>query len=83
MTILERDPATQYQIGDAVVYLPEGVVSIIGGYVWSNAVGALPAIVAYTLLAGCSAPAEALRRAVAGVDFGREAVPATEGMTKQ
>lgn len=83
MTIAERDPATQYQIGDAVVYMPEGVVSIVSGYVWSNLPGALPMIAGYTLLAGCTVPAETLRRATAGVDYGREGDPATQEPVKQ
>ena len=40
-------------------------------------------IVGKVRLADEVAVADALRRAIPGVDFGREGVPATEGMTKQ
>lgn len=53
----------QLQIGDAVLYLPEGVYTTVEGYVWHEEIGAAPRILAYRLSCGIAAPRRALVRA--------------------
>src|SRR3990167_9758888 len=51
-----RDPQSQFQINDMVVYLPEGVYTMIEGYLWIESIGSLPRIAAYRLTCGICAP---------------------------
>lgn len=45
----EKKPQDQFQIGETVLYRPEGVLTRIRGYLWSETVGDAPRIVAYEL----------------------------------
>jgi hypothetical protein len=47
-----RSPESQFQIGDRVTYLPEGVYTEISGYLWHNSVGEIPRIMGYELSCG-------------------------------
>lgn len=49
-----RNPDTQFQIGEDVLYLPEGVRCKVDGYVWAEGVGEVPRVVAYRLSCGVS-----------------------------
>jgi hypothetical protein len=44
--------AEQYQIGDRVIYTPEGVVTTVSGYLWFNTVEKRPSIMGYELACG-------------------------------
>lgn len=56
-------PADQYQIGDKVIYLPEGVRTKIAGYVWVGRYGCdLPEISTYRLDCGIAVPRAAIVR---------------------
>lgn len=57
----ERDPNSQFQVGDKVLYLPEGVFAVVVGYVWIEAIGELPRIGAYRLSVGIEVPERSLR----------------------
>ena len=52
----------QFQVGDEVLYEPEGVVTTVDGYLWLEAVGSLPEIGAYRLACGVSVPGSSLKR---------------------
>lgn len=54
------DPADQYQIGDCVLYLPEGVITEVTGYLWEESVGEAPRIIAYELSCGTRVSRESL-----------------------
>lgn len=56
----QRDPQTQFQIGDKVLYVPEGVETEIDGYLWIQSVGGLPKIGAFKLRCGIEVPAESI-----------------------
>lgn len=53
---MARSPESQFQIGDRVTYLPEGVYTEIEGYLWHHSVGGLPKIIGYRLSCGITAP---------------------------
>lgn len=53
----------QFQIGDVVVYVPEGIVTQVRGYLWIDQMGELPVVGLYELSCGIHAPAGALRMA--------------------
>lgn len=46
------DPETQFQIGDRVLYLPEGVYCTVEGYFWLESIGEPPSILGYRLSCG-------------------------------
>lgn len=50
----------QLQIGDYVIYSPEGVFARIVGYVWIEPLGELPSISRYSLSVGISVPRSVL-----------------------
>ncbi|RVC47588.1 MULTISPECIES: hypothetical protein [unclassified Mesorhizobium] len=52
--------AAQFQIGDEVVYVPEGVITTVAGYVWQEKVGTPPTIALYGLACGISVPKDLL-----------------------
>lgn len=56
-----RDPLTQFQIGDGVVYTPEGIITRVIGYLWSSAIGSAPKVVGYELACGVTVPAHMLQ----------------------
>lgn len=58
-----KHPSEQFQIGERVVYQPEGIVAQIAGYVWHEPMDSLPTVASYVLSCGISAPASALARA--------------------
>jgi hypothetical protein len=51
-----RNPDQQFQIGDSVLYVPEGVYATIDGYIWMQTIGQVPKIAAYKLSIGISVP---------------------------
>lgn len=55
--------ADQFQIGDRVIYTPEGVVTRISGYLWRTSVDSPPSIMSYELECGVSVAGELLCRA--------------------
>lgn len=57
-----RSPSDQFQVGDEVVYAPEGVYAKVVGYVWASAVGEPSRIVLYELSCGIAAPGEQIER---------------------
>lgn len=57
-----NSPSDQLQIGDRVVYRPEGVITEIEGYRWAEPVGDLPHIIGYYLSCGIAAPRSAIDR---------------------
>lgn len=57
-----RDPERQFQIGDRVLYLPEGVYSVIEGYLWIETVGRVPRIGAYRLSCGIAVPENSISK---------------------
>jgi hypothetical protein len=56
MAVMEPEHNDQFQIGDEVLYTPEGVITSITGYDWLQSVDAPPKIMAYQLACGISAP---------------------------
>lgn len=56
MAVMEPQYSDQHQIGDEVVYVPEGVITTVTGYDWIQGVDAPPKIIAYQLACGISAP---------------------------
>lgn len=62
----DKDPKDQYQIGDDVLYKPEGIITRILGYEWSAASASrpdrLPTVIAYLLDCGVSVPAETIEK---------------------
>jgi hypothetical protein len=61
MPVQARDPASQYQLGEEVVYLPEGVITKVQSYVWTAPNdGTASLISAYTLTCGITAKADAI-----------------------
>jgi hypothetical protein len=61
--ITEKSIAEQYQIGDRVIYMPEGILTTITGYKWETYVEKPPAIIAYLLGCGIGISADYLCRA--------------------
>lgn len=56
-------PEDQFQIGDNVTYVREGVHSQVQGYMWAESVGGAPTVIGYKLSCGISVPrAELVRR---------------------
>lgn len=53
-----RDPSTQYQLGDEVVYLPEGVFTKVTSYNWQTPTDGVAKIVGYSLACGIVATAD-------------------------
>lgn len=58
-----RDPDKQFQIGERVLYIPDGIYAIVEGYLWLQAVGELPRVVAYRLSCGISVPGNTIEAA--------------------
>jgi hypothetical protein len=58
----ERDPSTQFQVGEPVLLIEPGILTTVSGYLWSESVGAPPIIVAYKLSCGISVPESAIRK---------------------
>jgi hypothetical protein len=58
--------ADQFQIGDEVLYVEEGIVTEVTGYVWSVQIGDLPRVAAYELRCGVAVPYRALARITDG-----------------
>jgi hypothetical protein len=56
MAVMEAEHNDQFQIGDEVVYTPEGVITTVTGYDWLTSVEAPPKVLAYQLACGISAP---------------------------
>lgn len=56
-----KDPATQFQVGDRVLYLPEGIFAVVEGYVWNQQTGDLPKVMLYRLNIGIDVPASAIK----------------------
>jgi hypothetical protein len=50
----------QFQIGDAVIYHPEGVCTTVIGYLWAESIGNFPRIVGYRLDCGITVPKTAI-----------------------
>lgn len=50
--MIVKDPKSQYQIGDQVVLLCEGVYATVEGYFWDQTIGEYPKIVGYKLSCG-------------------------------
>lgn len=50
----------QFQIGDFVLYVHEGVFTQVQGYLWVEAIGALPVIGGYVLECGITVPKDAI-----------------------
>ncbi|WP_232629157.1 hypothetical protein [Methylobacterium sp. Leaf118] len=61
MSVERKDPSEQLQIGDTVVYLPEGIIAQVAGYLWSQHVGSGPRLVAYQLDCGIAVSRDQLR----------------------
>lgn len=57
-----KDPKEQFQIGDTVVYMPEGVITEIGGYLWQHAMGSEPFIQSYVLTCGITVPGSTIAK---------------------
>lgn len=60
MAVLEPTVIDQYQIGDEVVYVPEGVITTVTGYVWKYQVPEPPRILLYSLACGIDVPKDVL-----------------------
>lgn len=56
------NPDDQLQIGDDVIYLPEGVYAKVDGYQWFSAIGKPPSIIGYRLSCGIVAPRGMIER---------------------
>lgn len=56
------DPSEQLQVGDRVLYVDQGVITTVSGYVWQESLGSPPRIGLYVLSCGISAPRGALQR---------------------
>ncbi len=57
-----RSCESQFQIGERVVYLPEGVQTLIEGYVWIEAIGVAPRIGGYRLACGVTVSENTIAR---------------------
>lgn len=57
---LTIDPAAQYQCGDIVIYIPEGIVAQVIGFKWSK--GMVPRITGYHLGCGVCVAGNHLKR---------------------
>lgn len=60
---LTIDPINQYQVGDVVIYTPEGVVAQISGFYWGKEVkGKPPRIEKYNLTCNLCVEGKYLKR---------------------
>lgn len=60
----QKDPNEQYQVGDTVIYLPEGIYTEISGYVFYESMSAPPKVVKYKLKCGLDVTPDLIRRAI-------------------
>lgn len=56
------NPKEQFQIGDDVVYVPEGVYATVDGYQWFTTIGESPKIIGYRLSCGIVVPRGMIER---------------------
>ncbi|WP_127524586.1 hypothetical protein [Mesorhizobium sp. Z1-4] len=57
-----KKPADQFQIGDTVLYVPEGVITTIRGYTWQTNIGNPPRILTYALDCGINVTTSMIER---------------------
>ena len=57
-----KEPNEQFQIGDRVLYMPEGVITEIDGYLWSQKMGKDPFIQGYELRCGITVREDTIRK---------------------
>ncbi len=62
MDTQRKHPSEQLQIGDPVVYLPEGIVTQVIGYAWGSEVGHGPRLTGYHLACGITVQRDVLER---------------------
>lgn len=55
-------PSEQFQIGQRVLYVPEGIWTEVTGYEWKNCIGGPPSIARYELLCGIYAGREHIEK---------------------
>ena len=63
---IARSPDSQFQIGDRVLYLPEGIYARVDGYFWNRTIGECPRVVSYLLSCGIEAPENTIARTRVG-----------------
>lgn len=56
------DPADQFQVGDKVTYMPEGVLAEVTGYLWANSIDGVHRIGGYELDIGITVPGQLIER---------------------
>lgn len=54
-------PEDQFQIGDRVIYVQEGIRTKVAGYILDAPFGAMPHVIGYELDCGITVPREALK----------------------
>lgn len=54
----------QFQIGDSVIYTPEGVVTKVVGYLWGQKIGGFLYITYYQLECGINVPRHTLKKVI-------------------
>lgn len=54
------DPNDQFQIGDPVLYVAQGIKTTVVAYVWAESTGGEPMLVNYKLACGISVPKRAI-----------------------
>lgn len=55
-------PEMQFQVGEPVLYVPQGIYTTVTGYNWMQQMNGPPRLVGYQLSCGIQAPFKDLRR---------------------
>lgn len=57
-----NDSISQFQIFDDVLYIQEGIITRVVGYLWLETMDELPKVTGYHLACGCTVPLNAIKR---------------------
>ena len=63
------DPERQFQVGESVLLVKQGVITTVTGYEWSQSVSGEPSIVGYKLSCGISAPFASISKTARSVSM--------------
>ena len=57
-----QNPDTQFQMGDRVLYKPDGIIATVTGYQWVETMGHRPKLIGYELSCGITVGFESIAK---------------------